>query len=492
LNPDNIDKNGYKKISKECIIELSKGMMEKELHLLSRATFGPTPASLRQITALGREAWLDAQLHPEGLNNGDVDRRLRSLPSIYKTATELYSEYPFPEPGQQPIPGKEFWRPFVEVSGAMFLLGRYSETQLLELMANFWFNHFNVYGPENINFWALTPYVMTVIRKNALGKFPELLLETGQSPAMLYYLDNFLSSKEMDLPNGQKRGLNENYARELLELHTLGVEAGYTQQDVINAAKVLTGWSITNPRDGRLEFFYYRDLHDRGKKTVFGKTFPDNQLMQGQDMIRYLALRPETANHIARKLVSHFVADIPPRNLVDRLTNVYLRTEGDIASLLRALLLSAEFNKDKHFRAKVKSPLRYFISALRVTGTEIFDPISLLRPFTSLGQPLFQCHPPTGYPDHTEGVTSAGVFLAESKISRQIAFNRLGGVFMNPGNLVSGNLKGEELARKLLNRLLFVPEQKTKKEVKEAAQTPGFGLQELISLILATPDFCQF
>jgi uncharacterized protein (DUF1800 family) len=467
-------------------------MMEKDLHLLSRATFGPTPETLQQISALGREAWLDAQLNPETLDNGDVERRLKSLRSLFKNASELLRDYPFPEPGQNPTPGREFWRPFVELSGAMFLLSRYSEAQLLEVMTNFWFNHFNVYGPENINFWALTPYMMKIIRKHALGKFHDLLMATAQSPSMMYYLDNFLSSKEMELPNGQKRGLNENYARELLELHTLSVEASYTQDDVINAAKVLTGWSITNPREGRLEFFYYPELHDTGKRKVFGRTFSGPGMKQGREMIHSLARRPETANHIARKLVSHFVADNPPNNLVNRLSNIYLQTGGDIASLLRTLLLSAEFNKNKYFRAKVKSPLRYFASALRVTGTEIFDPISLLRPFTTLGQPLFQCHPPTGYPDHTEGVTSAGVFLAESTLSRQIAFNRLGGVFMNPGNLVSGNLRGTELAQELLKRLLFDFEQRTKKEVKEASKTPGFGLQELVSLILSTPDFCLY
>ena len=279
-------------------------MMRKNLHLLSRVSFGPSSASLEQVRSWGREAWLERQLHPEQIDNSELQLRLDKLPTLKMTATELLQNYPRPLPGEKPVPGKEFWRPFVEMSGAKLLMSRYSQAQLLEVMVSFWFNHFNVYGPENLNFYALTPYVMRVIRKHALGTFPELVLATAQSPAMLYYLDNYLSSREISLENLPDRGLNENYARELMELFTVGVEAGYTLKDIQNAAKVLTGWSITRPRTGVLEYRFYPELHERGNKRVFGKTFRSNGEQEGIELLRYLSLRPETALHISHKLVS--------------------------------------------------------------------------------------------------------------------------------------------------------------------------------------------
>jgi uncharacterized protein (DUF1800 family) len=408
------------------------------------------------------------------------------------TATELMNNYPRPEPGEKPIPGKEFYRPLMELSAAFILLARYSEMQLLEVMTNFWFNHFNVFGPEAIGFYALPPYVLKTIRGNALGKFPKLVEETARSPAMLYYLDNYLSTKLITLRNNEKRGLNENYARELMELHTLSVSAGYTQQDIINAAKVLTGWSITRPREGRLEFRFYDNLHQGGKKFVFGKTFSGGGIKEGLDMIRYLSMRPETAHFIAQKLVSHFVSDAPPENLIINVQNRFLSTGGDIPSMLREIFLSPEFNRKRHFRAKIKFPLRYLTSALRATDAQILDPLPIVRPLNVLGQPLFQCHPPTGYSDDSEDVISAGAFISEGAVSRALAFNMLKGVSLDNARLNPNGLTGIELVESLMSKMLFLWDQKTYSVVRKTSSEGAFSFYDLIALILVTPDFLLY
>jgi uncharacterized protein (DUF1800 family) len=466
-------------------------MMRKNHHLLSRATMGPTPESLARVGSVGREAWLEEQLHPDSLPNQELDRRLSQLPTLSMSASDLLRNYPRPQPGDRPEPGREFYRPFLENSAAHLLASRYSSCQLLEVMTDFWFNHFNVFGPEALNFYALTPYVMRVIRRNALGRFPDLLLETAKSPAMLYYLDNYLSTREISL-NGVKRGLNENYARELLELHTLGVDAGYTLEDIQNAARVLTGWSITQPRTGRLEFRFYPQLHEPGDKKVFGKKFRSRGRQEGISLLRYLALRPETAAHISRKLASRFVSDSPPEDLAEEMTEVYLETGGDIPSLLRTLFRSPRFFLRRNQRAKVKTPLRLAASALRSLEAEITDPFPLLRPVNNLGQPLFQCHPPTGYPHTAESAMSSGMFLSEGAWTRGLAFNRLRGISVNIENLVDSGMFGNKLADALLDRFLFLTDENTRQAVRKAARQPRFGPHEVAALILTSPDFLFF
>ncbi len=463
--------------------------MDKHTHLLSRATLGATAGDVSRIRSLGREAWLEEQLHPQRLPDPELDARLAEFPTLKMSATELLRKYPRPAPGERPVPGQEFYRPFLEVSAAQLLMGRYSATQLREVMTDFWFNHFNVFGPENVNFYALTPYVMQVIRRNSLGRFPQLALATASSPAMLYYLDNYLSTREIT-GYGPERGLNENYARELLELHTLGIDAEFSLEDIQEAARVLTGWSLTRVRqNNELEFRFYPQLHEGGAKRVFGMRFPSGGQREGIDMIRYLALHPETARHIASKIVARFVSDSPPESLVARVTQVFLETGGDIPSLLREIFLSPEFYRPKYRRSKAKTPLNYVTSALRVTEAEILDPLPLLRQMNGLGQPLFQCRPPTGYPHTQEEVTGAGSFLAVSGLTRSLAFGRISGIQMDPARLVAPGLHGSELADALLERILVSPEEDTRKAVRKAARTPGFEGRAIMALILMTPDF---
>jgi uncharacterized protein (DUF1800 family) len=305
-------------------------------------------------------------------------------------------------------------------------------------------------------------------------------------------LDNYLSTREIPLENRPDLGLNENYARELLELFTVGVAADYTLKDIQNAAKVLTGWSITRPRSGVLEYRFYPELHERGNKKVFGKTFRFNGEKEGIALLRYLSLRPETAQHIAYKLTAYFIADEPPAELVSRITEVFLETEGDIPAMLREALLSPEFNRRRFQKAKTKTPLRYFISALRATEAEIRDALPLVRPFNNLGQPLFQCQPPTGYSHIAEEVLSAGVFLSENSLSRLLAFNRLRGIGLSAEDLVPADHTGRKLADTLMERILFLPSEDTARIVRKAAGKPGIGVRELMALILVSPDFYMY
>jgi hypothetical protein len=467
---------------------MSNQMMKKNLHLLSRATLGPTEAELEKVRSLGRPAWLEEQLSAQDSPDPELDQRIGVLPTLGMSATDLLLNYPRPTQGETPEPGKEFFRPFLEVSAAQLIWGRYSRSQLREVMTDFWFNHFNVFGPEAVNFYALTPYIVRVIRRHSLGRFPDLLMETARSPAMLYYLDNYLSTREIQ-NYGPQRGLNENYARELLELHTLGVDSGYTLADIQNAARVLTGWSITQPRTNELEFRFYPQLHERGDKKVFGKKIRGDGIQEGIAMLRYLALRPETAAHIARKLVARFVSDTPPPDLVDEVSLVFLETEGDIPALLRTIFSSPRFYARRFRLAKLKTPLRLAVSAMRALQAEITDPVALLRPVNSLGQPLFQCHPPTGYPHTAPEVSSAGVFLSGGLFTRGLAFNRLRGLAVDLAGQVEPGLYGRRLADALLDRLLVLPDDHTRQVVRKAARTPGFGVREVVGLIFATPDF---
>jgi uncharacterized protein (DUF1800 family) len=366
-----------------------------------------------------------------------------------------------------------------------------SENQLAEVMTDFWFNHFNVSLTDNKTRAYLLSYERDAIRPNALGRFRDLLGATAKSPAMLLYLDNAQSSAAADSPTtmedeirrvprrralmegrgvggrgafggrrdpemGQPKprmrsqGLNENYARELLELHTLGVDGGYTQKDVIEAARAFTGWSLlpagrrremAERRLARAErigglgfhsegdFFFRADQHDAGEKTILGVRFPAGRGMEeGEAVLDLLAGHRATARHIAAKLAGRFVSDQPPQSLVDRLADVYLKTGGDVRQLLVALAESPEFWRREAIGAKVKSPFELAASALRATGGEVEEPRELLKWIARMGQPLYAYQAPTGYPDRAEAWVNTGSLLNRMNFGLQLAAGRVPGV----------------------------------------------------------------
>ena len=378
-----------------------------------------------------------------------------------------------------------------ELQASRILRAVYSERQLQEVMVDFWTNHFNVFVGKGVDRWLLTSYDRDTIRPYALGKFSDLLLATAKSPAMLFYLDNFQSVSpnapvgprpgalrpgaaprdsllgeflnrrdrriERDLmmrrqatnpqappANAQRarRGINENYARELMELHTLGVDGGYTQKDVQEVARCFTGWTIFAPRGGGAAaammgqearenagtFFFNPRLHDDGVKTVLGQKIPaGGGIKDGLMVLDILAHHPSTARFIATKLVRHFVSDTPPPSLVAKVADTYHKTDGDIREMLRTIFFSPEFNSPEAYHAKLKRPFELAVSAVRTLGADTNGGPQFHQWFARMGQPLYGFQTPNGYSDTAETWMNAGALLERLNFGLSLAGNRIPG-----------------------------------------------------------------
>ena len=333
----------------------------------------------------------------------------------------------------------------------------YSNAQLQEVMTDFWLNHFNVYLHKNDETpYYLVSYERDVIRPRALGKFEDLLKATAQSPAMLLYLDNSASTgpdspaaekarlAAARRPNAQKaapQGLNENYARELMELHTLGVNGGYTQADVTQVARVLTGWTVDKPQRGG-GFKFDDSRHQPGTKKVLGKKIKDHGQQEGEQLLHLLATRPATARFISRKLAIRFVGDDPAEALVNRLAKTYLKSDGDISAVLKTLFHSPELWAADSYRAKVKTPLEYVVSAARASNAEINNLQPLAKALSDMGMPIYGAVPPTGYKWEASDWVSTGALVNRMNFALALAANRLPGIAITwspqTGPLVAG------------------------------------------------------
>jgi uncharacterized protein (DUF1800 family) len=346
-----------------------------------------------------------------------------------------------------------------ELVQAKLLRAIYSERQLEEVMTDFWFNHFNVFagkGPERL---FLTNYEQDVIRPRALGKFEDLLVATAKSPAMLFYLDNWLSvgpncMRALGIPDRPMRpygpygpygrprrfppanpnakrkansGLNENYGRELLELHTLSVNGGYSQRDVTEVAKVFTGWTIEKPNDGG-GFKYEPRMHEPGPKFVLGHRIKPKGEDEGREVLHMLATSPQTAHFISLKLAQRFVSDDPPPVLVDRMAKTFEKKKGDIREVLSTLFHSPEFWADSAYRAKVKTPLEFVASAVRATGADVDDAMPLARQIANMGMPLYGAQPPTGYSMKAETWVSSSALLNRMNFALGLTGGKVRGV----------------------------------------------------------------
>ena len=357
-------------------------------------------------------------------------------------------------------PARRLLGEYVEVTVARATL---SERQLYEVMVDFWANHFNVFVGKGADRFLLPSYIEETIRPRALGKFEDLLIATAQSPAMLFYLDNAqsvppgskppqlerlesggmrprpfpgfrprLSPARMDSIRSQieariPKGINENYARELMELHTLGVDGGYTQKDVENVARILTGWSIALPR--RDPAFRFNDwAHDRGRKVVLGHAFPaERGREEGVELLKMLAHHPSTMRHLSAKLCARFVSDDPPDGCIDAGVHAWQRSDGDIREVVRAIVRSPEFWAPENRAAKIKTPLEFVVSALRAVGAEPDSTLLLAQVVARLGQPLYGQQPPTGYPETQESWVNAGALLQRMNVAMGLASGRLPG-----------------------------------------------------------------
>jgi uncharacterized protein (DUF1800 family) len=345
-------------------------------------------------------------------------------------------------------------RVVAELAMAKVTRAIYSERQLQQVMDDFWFNHLNVFAGKGEDRYYLTGYERDVIQPHTLGKFKDLLTASAKSPAMLFYLDNFLSAdpraaqreaqeryaRQMARyrgwgpppvpPSEQKkkndRGLNENYGRELMELHTLGVDGGYTQKDVTEVARCFTGWTIEKPRQNP-EFKFDDRLHDPDPKYVLGKKIHAGGMKDGEEVIDLLVHDPSTARFISTKLARRFVSDTPPEALVARMAQSFQESDGDIKAVMHTMIYSPEFWSRETYRAKIKTPFELVVSAARALGTDVDMPQPLVGWVGRIGEPIYQCQPPTGYADKADAWVNTGALLNRLNYSLALAGNKMRG-----------------------------------------------------------------
>lgn len=361
--------------------------------------------------------------------------------------------------------------PINEAIDARILRSLWSTRQLQEVMVDFWFNHFNVYGNKGLISYWIGNYENQAIRPHVFGKFRDLLGATAHHPAMLFYLDNFRNNASKGRgQNGNVKGLNENYARELLELHTLGVDGGYTQTDVITLARILTGWTIdkTGKQGDKSGFYFNANGHDSSDKVFLGVSIRGGGIEEGEQALDILARHPSTARHISYRLAQYFLSDNPPESLVNRLREKFLATDGDLRTVMETLLKSPEFNEPKYFKSKFKTPYQYVISLVRMTEINNPNVKMISSTMRQLDMPLYGCLTPNGYPNTQD------LWLNPDAVLRRL--NWIVTLTQNPKTSIPLNVA------QLLQTLDPILSQQTKKTL---TQKPP---QEQATLFLGSPE----
>ena len=489
------------------------------LHVLNRMTFGPGPGDADRVEAMGLAAYIDGQLHPEGLNDAPLEAWLAPLTGLGVSARAFAADYYLPmmtarqvftetqkassaslprlgwhllpiaalslPGGDKPVSilqqnsvtpdelryQRENQTVLDALQGQKLLRAVYSQRQLQEVLTDFWFNHFNVDVRKIDDHPVLVEYERDVIRPRVLGRFRDLLGATSKSPAMLFYLDNWLST-------AAGRGLNENYARELLELHTLGVDGGYTQADVVDVARCFTGWTLRKPHEAT-GFEFNDTMHDHASKRVLGQTInAGGGVDDGERVLDVLARHPSTARFIATKLVRRFVQDDPPTALVDRAAKTFQRTDGDLREVMRTILASPEFLAPAGRRAKVKAPLEFVASALRATRASVTNVRSFAGTIGAMGEPLYQCQPPTGYTDRAAFWMNTGALIGRLNFAHSLAAD---GAHASTIDVPAGDDVGR-WADEVLG-LALSP------QTRAAVQSPQASASVRIGLLLGSPEF---
>jgi uncharacterized protein (DUF1800 family) len=524
-----------------------QGLTEEQriLHVLNRLGFGPRPGDVARVKAVGLENYINQQLHPEKIADTIAENKVRDLTVLNMTTAELYEKYP--QPGQllrqlqargvmpsettaetpgNPLQNEKYrevlqkyyrenglqqpQRIIAELQASRILRAVYSGRQLHEVMVDFWTNHFNIFAGKGADRWLLPAYDRDTIRPHALGKFLPLLQATAQSPAMLFYLDNFQSvSPNMNRPGPraqqQRRGINENYARELMELHTLGVDGGYTQKDVQEVARCFTGWTIFQPRGagaalnprlgeaGRRNagtFFFNFRAHDDGEKTVLGHKIPaGGGIKDGLVVLEILARHPATAKFIATKLVRHFVADDPPAALIERAAAAFTKSDGDIRETLKTIFFSKEFNSPEAYRAKVKRPFELAVSAIRALGAETNGGVGTHQWIARMGEPLYGFQTPNGYSDAAESWVNTGGLLERMNFGLALANNRVPGTRVDLGRLTNGETSHAYVLDQTLKTLLAGEISSGTKEALLKQLSDSDPPEKVVGLLLGTPEF---
>jgi uncharacterized protein (DUF1800 family) len=449
---------------------------EQAVHVLNRLAFGPRPGDVDRVKAVGVDRWIAQQLDPSRIRNDANERLVASaFPAAQMDASRLFDEAPPPNAIRQRArrmgdtvmtredsvrlrqAQREARAVVGDVIGARVARAVASERQLEEVMVDFWLNHFTVFAGKNVVRYYIADYEREAIRPHALGNFRDLLGAVAKSPAMLLYLDNAQSVADSTQPTlggrlgrgamrgrlarrpqaaarldslrqRMPRGLNENYARELLELHTLGVDGGYTQKDVIEIARALTGWTVPGARQGADGFRFLPMLHDAGEKVVLGKRLPAGRgIEDGEDVLNIVAAHPATARFIAKKLALRFVSDSPPPALVDRAAATFARTRGDIREVVRSIVTSDEFFSRAVYRSKVKSPFEVVVSAMRALGAAVDTTPRTAGVVALLGQPIYGHQAPNGWPETGEAWLNTGAILNRINFAMAVAAGRVPG-----------------------------------------------------------------
>ena len=536
---------------------------QRILHVLNRLGFGARPGDLDRVKSMGLDNYINQQLNPEKISDSTAENKLAELTTLNMSTAELYGQ--FPQPGQllrqlqargmlptdaemkseapknnqtQP-PGnpldneknreaiEKYYRDnglqrpqriIAELQASRILRAVYSERQLQEVMVDFWTNHFNVFANKGADRWLLTAYDRDTIRPFAMAKFSELLEATAKSPAMLFYLDNF-QSVSPDAGGGrlrpqqqQRRGINENYARELMELHTLGVDGGYTQKDVQEVARCFTGWTIFQPRGGAAAiaaimprdgernarrddamrrtagtFFFNQRAHDDGEKLVLGHKIPSGGGMKdGLMVLDILAHHPSTAKFIATKLVRHFVSDNPPPALVDRVAATYKKSDGDIREMLKTIFFSKEFNSPEAYRVKIKRPFELVVSAIRTLGADTNGGPGTHQWIARMGEPLYGFQTPNGYSDAAESWVNTGGLLERMNFGLALAGNRVQGTKVNLANTSGDQSK---VLDEYLKTILAGDISTSTREALTRQLQKSDPATKVVGLILGTPEF---
>jgi uncharacterized protein (DUF1800 family) len=541
------------------------GLSDREaaLHLLNRFTYGVRSEDIDQALKMGLGNWLNEQLKGN-LEDEDLKNRLKNYDAINLTNTQVEETYPkgakvlrmaikdgfidkdsvnkadnkkdyrdklqayMQQKGIKPP--QELYRQFVSQK---ILRATYSNNQLREVLTDFWFNHFNVSLTKNDCAMYIPAYERDVIRPNVFGKFDNLLIATAKSPAMLFYLDNFSSqANESDQQQNmmgmmenrvgndknklaalqkfkkakKTQGLNENYAREVMELHTLGVDGGYTQTDVTQAARVLTGWTI-NPSDkdgyggvfqkmidkvgkDKLEergfvfdgdFLFAQNRHDTGDKLVLGKKFSNNGYKEGVELLEMLAHNPSTAKFISSKIAVRFVSDKPSKSLVDNMSKTFLSKDGDIKQVLLTMVESPEFwNKDA-LREKTKSPFELAISSVRSLNADLVQPYQLYGWINKMGQKMYYYQAPTGFPDRAQYWINTGALLNRMNFGLALAAQKIPGIKINLASLNNNHEpESSEAALKTYGKIIM-PDRNLDETIKRL--TPLLTDPELVNKI---------
>ena len=389
------------------------------LHALNRLAFGPAPGDVQRVAAMGVEQYIQQQLHPDSIPLPEgLQQQLTALDTLQLSPTQLFDEYgPKLGSGNGKLTpqARKALRQNAKVilrqaAQARLLRAIESPRQLQEVMTAFWFNHFNVFAGKGLDYLWIGSYEESAIRPYALGHFRDLLIATAESPAMLFYLDNWLNTQPgTPRAKGRFQGINENYAREVMELHTLGVNGGYTQDDVTTLAHILTGWGLC-PQQGLYStpggFCFDPLRHDSDSQVFLGTTIAGGGQLEVQQALEMLAYSPVTARHLSYQLAQYFVADDPPPALVDRLTHTWMQSDGDITAVLEDLFESPEFWSAKYRNNKFKTPYEYVISMARASGMPMTDPQAqsgiLMGMLARLGMPLYACVTPDGYKNTQE------------------------------------------------------------------------------------------